>query len=258
MKLIFKYLATHLKVSLEYKVSLLLSLISQVFMMFVELFTIDSLFRKFGLLDTYNIYELLLGFSVVWLGFSLSEMIFRGFDQFSKLIVKGNFDILLVRPRNIFIQVFGSDVCYEKFSRVIVALGLYIYSSFKVVSNFSIDKVLLLILMILGCVIIFLSIFILGASFCFITIQGLEFINIFTDGSRQLSQYPMGIYKKIVRVIFTYVIPITLVNYYPIKYLTNEVNNYFYIFLPLLSIIFLIFSIFIFNLGVKKYSSSGS
>ncbi len=258
MKLVFKYLATHLKVSLEYKASLLLSLISQVFMMFIELFTIEALFIKFGLLDTYNVYELLLGFSVVWAGFSISEMIFRGFDQFSKLIIKGNFDILLIRPRNIFLQVFGSDICYEKFSRVVVALIIYVYSSFKVISNFSIDKVLLLILMLLGCVIIFLSIFILGASFCFITIQGLEFINIFTDGSRQLSQYPMGIYKKIVRVIFTYIIPITLVNYYPIKYLTNEVNNYFYLVLPLLSIIFLLFSIFIFNLGIKKYSSSGS
>ena len=258
MKLIFKYLSNHLKVFLEYKASLILTLISQVLLMLVELFTIDSLFRKFGLLESYNIYELLLGFSIIWLGFSLAEMLFRGFDQFSKLIIKGNFDILLIRPRNIYLQVFGSDICYDKFSRVLVAFIFYIYSAIKVIDIFTIDKILLLIFMVIGCLIVFLSIFILGASFCFITIQGLEFINIFTDGTRQLAQYPMGIYKHIVRIIFTYLIPITIINYYPINYLTDKVNNIFYIFIPLLSIIFLFISILVFNQGIKKYTSTGS
>lgn len=258
MGLIFKYFSNHLKVSLEYKTSLILSIIAQGLVMLVELFTIDSLFRKFGLLDTYNINELLLGFSIVWLGFSLTEMIFRGFDHFQNLIVKGSFDLLLIRPRNIYLQIIGSDVCYEKTSRVLVSLFLFIYSSIKVIKTFTILKLLTLISMVIGCVIIFLSIFIIGASFCFVTIQGLEVVNIFTDGTRQLGQYPMGIYKKIVRIIFTYIIPLTLVNYYPIKYLNNNTTNIIYIFLPYLSIIFLIISILIFNQGIKKYNSTGS
>ena len=258
MKLVFTYLATHLKVSLEYKASLILSLFAQVLLMFIELFTINSLFSKFGLLDIYNVYQLTLSFSVVWLGFSLSEMLFRGFDQFSKLIIKGNFDVLLIRPRNIYLQIFGSDICYEKFSRVLVAFILYVYSAGKLIVEFSLIKIILLFLMILGCTIIFLSIFILGASFCFVTIQGLEFVNIFTDGTRQLTQYPMGIYKRIVRIIFTYVIPITLVNYYPVMFIMDKSNNLFYILLPLLSIVFLIFSIFVFSKGIEKYSSTGS
>jgi len=258
MGLILKYFSNHLKVSLEYKTSLILSIIAQGLVMLVELFTIDSLFRKFGLLDTYNINELLLGFSIVWLGFSLTEMIFRGFDHFQNLIINGSFDLLLIRPRNIYLQIIGSDVCYEKTSRVLVSLFLFIYSSIKVIKTFTILKLLTLISMVIGCVIIFLSIFIIGASFCFITIQGLEVVNIFTDGTRQLGQYPMGIYKKIVRIIFTYIIPLTLVNYYPIKYLNNTTTNITYIFLPYLSIIFLIISILIFNQGIKKYNSTGS
>ncbi len=258
MKLIFKYLATHLKVDLEYRASFILTTIAQGLMMIVELFTINSLFNKFGLLDTYNIYELLLGFSIVWLGFSLSEMIFRGFDHFSDLIIHGNFDILLIRPRNLYLQIFGSNICYEKISRVLVSFGLFIYSSIKIIKTFSFLKILTLFMIVFGCVTIFASIFIIGASFCFVTIQGLEVVNIFTDGSRQLNQYPMGIYKKIVRILFTFVIPLTIVNYYPIKYLTGSTTNIIYVFLPLLSIIFLMFSILIFNLGVKKYSSTGS
>ena len=258
MDLIFKYLSIHLKNDLEYRASFILTVIAQGLVMLVELFAIDSLFHKFGLLETYNINELLLGFSIVWLGFSLTEMFFRGFDHFSELIIHGSFDLLLIRPRNLYLQIFGSNICYEKTSRVLISLSLFIYSAIKVIKTFTFLKVLSLFLIVIGCVIIFASIFIIGASFCFITIQGLEVVNIFTDGSRQLTQYPMGIYKPIVRYLFTFVIPLTCVNYYPIKYLTGATTNIIYIFLPLVSIIFLIISILIFNQGIKKYNSTGS
>ncbi len=258
MKLIKNYLSLHLKISLEYKSSFILTVISQTLAMLVELFVVISLFNKFKLLDTYNTYEILLGFSTLWLGYSLVELFGRGFDHFSKIIVNGNFDLLLIRPRSLFIQVLGTDICYEKVGRVTVALIIFIYSAIKVINNLTILKVFLLISMVLCCSIIILSVLIIGASFCFYTIQGLEVINIFTNGTRQVGQYPMGIYKKVVRLFFSIVIPITLVNYYPLRYLTGESNNLIYLLLPYYSIIIFIISNFIFHIGTKKYTSSGS
>ena len=88
IKLIIHYLSMHLKVALEYKISFLLSALSSILVLMVELFTVYSLFSKFELLDIYNIYELLLGFGIVWLGYSFSELFFRGFDEFPLLIIK--------------------------------------------------------------------------------------------------------------------------------------------------------------------------
>ncbi len=258
MKLIKNYLSLHLKISLEYKSSFILTVISQTLAMLVELFVVISLFNKFKLLDTYNTYEILLGFSTLWLGYSLVELFGRGFDHFSKIIINGNFDLLLIRPRSLFIQIFGSDICYEKTGRVLISLLIFIYSSIKVINDFTILKVFLLISMILCSSIIIISVLIIGASFCFYTIQGLEVINIFTNGTRQVGQYPMGIYKKAVRLFFSIVIPITLVNYYPLRYLTGESNNIIYLLLPYYSIIIFIISNIIFHIGTKKYTSSGS
>ena len=89
MSLIKNYLSLHLKISLEYKSSFILTVISQALAMLVELFTVMTLFSKFKLLDVYNTYELLLGFSTLWLGYSLVEMFGRGFDHFSRIIVTG-------------------------------------------------------------------------------------------------------------------------------------------------------------------------
>lgn len=258
MRLFINYLSLHLKIALEYKSSFIMTFISQILGMFVELFTVYSLFNKFKLLDIYNINELLLGFSTLWLGYSLSELFARGFDHFSNLIKRGDFDILLVRPSNLFIQILGSDIAYEKTGRALVSFGLFIYSASKVIKQLTILKLLLLIFMVLGCLLIILSVFIIGASLSFKTVQGLEVINIVTNGTRQVGQYPMGIYKRAVRIIFTIIIPITLINYYPIDYLSGRVNNIFYVFMPLLTLIMFFISNCIFKLGLKSYYSTGS
>ena len=112
--------------------------------------------------------------------------------------------------------------------------------------------------MVFGTMLIVLSVMLIGASFCFVTIQGLEVINIITNGTRQVGQYPMGIYKKGVRIFFSTVIPIALVNYYPLNYLSGRSNNLIYLLLPLCSIITFVIGDFIFHLGTKKYASSGS
>ena len=67
--------------------------ISQVFVIFVEFFIVNSLFNKFNLLEEYDFNQIMLCFSLVWFGYSFSEMAFRGFDQFSYLIVRGKFDL---------------------------------------------------------------------------------------------------------------------------------------------------------------------
>ena len=258
MKLLKNYLSLHLKISLEYKSSFILTAISQGLTVLVELFTVMTLFNKFKILEIYDTYELLLGFSTLWLGYSLVEMFGRGFDHFNKLIINGNFDILLIRPRSLFIQIIGSDICYEKVGRLLVSISVFIFSAFKVIKGFSILKILLLLLMVFGAMLTILSVMIMGASFCFYTIQGLEVINIFTDGTRQLAQYPMGIYKKFVRLFFSIVIPIGLVNYYPLNFLTDRSSNPIYMLFPLYTIVLFIISNLIFYIGTKKYASSGS
>ena len=258
MRLYMSYMKMHLKTALEYKTSLILTGIAQGLTMLIELYTIYALFQKFSLLSEYDVNELIVGFSSMWLGFSLAETFGRGFDTFSKLIVNGNFDMLLIRPRTLFVQIIGSDAAYEKFARIICSLGLYIYSGIKIIGEVTWQKVLLLIEMPIGCAVIILGLFIIGATISFFTIQGLEAINIFTNGTKQVSEYPLGIYNKAIKFVFTFIIPIAIANYYPIEYLTSRTSDWWYVVLPLLSVIPFALSLSVFKIGLNKYTSTGS
>ena len=257
MKLLFNYFSMHLKTQLQYKASFILTFIAQSLSIFTEFFVIYSLFDKFKLLEEYNTYQLLLTFGIVWFGMSFSEAFGRGFDHFGRLIKHGNFDLLLTRPRSLGLQIIGSEIAYEKIARVLTSIGMITFSIIKLINQLTIIDILIIILACICSFVLFLSIFIIGASFCFITVEGLEIINIFTDGTRQLGQYPMKIYNKLIFLLFTFLIPLTPINYYPIQFMFNEAPWYFSI-TPLASFLFLGISVLIFKFGLHHYKSTGS
>jgi ABC-2 type transport system permease protein len=112
--------------------------------------------------------------------------------------------------------------------------------------------------MLIGGIAVISSLFVLYAGISFFTIEGLEFMNIFTDGSREFGKYPLSIYGEGILKFCTYVIPIALFQYYPLLYLIGRSGNVSFIFLPLLGFVFMIPCYLFFRLGVRKYKSTGS
>lgn len=258
MKLYRKFLALHLKNDLEYKASFIINFITQSLLVFATYFVILSLFNKFGILKDYTIYQILLVYACIQFGFSINKIFNRGFDNFSDLIVSGELDRYLTRPRNIYLQILGSDIDYSRSTRTIQSIIIMFIAIANLNITWSFDKILTLIFMLISSCIIFFNIFLLGAAFCFVTIQGIEVKNVLTEGGREMAQYPMDIYKKEFRLFFTYIIPFGLINYYPLLYIIGKNDNPLFIFLPLLVLLYTPICILIFNKAIKKYTSTGS
>ena len=258
MKLYITYLKLHLKTLFEYKLSLILSIIAQTFIIYSFYFSLDSLFRKFNNIGGYTKYEVLLTFAIVFFGYSVNEVFARGVDRFDDLIVDGSFDRLLLRPQNILLQVLCSKFDFVKFSRVFQSIIVFIIALSNLDIKWNIIKVISLILMCIASIIVFFSVFLLMASYCFITVQGLEVRNLFTDGGKHIAQYPMGIFKKGILIFFTFIIPYSLVNYYPLLYFLDKSNNVFYAFCPIIVLLYVIPALLSFKIGISKYTSAGS
>lgn len=258
MKIYFKSLAMHLKGELEYRVNFILSFLSQILVFFTSYFVILALFTKFDHIKGFTLYEVLLCFSIIQFGFSFNEVFARGVDQFDKLIIEGGFDRLLLRPRNILLQVLCSDSDFVKVSRLIQAIIVLIISVAHLNIEWNIIKVFTLLFMLIASCFIFFAIFLIAAAYCFFTVQGLEVRNVFTDGGKHMAQYPIGVFSKGFVLFFTFVIPYAFVNYYPLLYFLNKKESVFYAFSPLLVVLYLIPSILIFYWGMKRYTSVGS
>ena len=257
MKLYLKFFKMHLDSQLQYRASFILSFISQFIVFFGYYFTILCLFDNFSNIKGFTLYEVLLTFSIIQFGFAFCETFFRGMDVFDELIISGNFDKLLLRPRNIMFQVFTEEMSLVRIARLLQALIILIIALVKINIDWDIYKIITVIFMLISSILIFLGIFILAASYCFVTVKGLEVRNVFTDGGKHMAQYPIGIFKKGFKFIFTFIIPYGFVNYYPLLYILGKNNNKLFMFSPLITVLYLIPCIIVFYKGIKKYSSTG-
>lgn len=120
------------------------------------------------------------------------------------------------------------------------------------------EKILTLCLMILCGGALFFGLFLIKAACSFFTVQGLDFMNIFTYGARQFGRYPFSVYGNGVLKFFTFVIPLALFQYYPLLYLLDRESNTLFMFLPMIALLFLIPSYAFFRFGLSRYKSTGS
>lgn len=258
MKLYINSLALHLKSELEYRMSFIISFLSQILIFFTYYFVIIALFSKFDNIKGFTLYEVLLCFSIIQFGFAFNEVFARGIDKFDKLIIEGGFDRLLLRPKNLILQVLCSDGDFVKLSRLIQAIIVLVIALINLNVEITFLKIVCLILMLMASCVIFFGIFLLAASYCFMTVQGLEVRNVFTDGGKHMAQYPIGVFKKGFVFFFTFIIPYAFVNYYPLLYFIGKKDNIIYAFSPIIVFLYLIPCFIVFYMGVKKYEGSGS
>lgn len=260
MKMYLQYIKMQLKGSLQYRASTFLMMIVQVFSSVATLIGIYMLFLRFDTIAGYTFNEVLLTYGVILLVFSLCEFLFRGFDQFEKLIITGELDKLLIKPRSIFLQVLGYKIEFGKLGRVTLSTLVLIYAAVNLSVEWNALKFLTLVSMIISGVVIYLGVFLLSSSFCIFTVQGTEVVNIITNGGRETASYPLDIYNKFFTKIFTFLIPFACFNYLPLQYLLNYENATILknMLAPYYGMLFVIPCYLIFRWSLTKYKSTGS
>ena len=258
MRLYGHYLSLCIRSTMQHKASFAMQILGQLLMLFTTFLGIYFMFERFHTVAGYTYNDVLLCFSIVLMQFSLAEMFARGFDTFGGMVRRGEFDRVLVRPRGEVLQILGSKFELTRMGRLIHAVVVLAYVLATVEMRWNALRILTLCSMLLGGVLLFSGLFLIYASFCFFTLEGLEFMNIFTDGGREYGKYPIDVYGKRMQRFTTYVIPYTLVQYYPLQLLLGRSERWQYCLYPLGTVGFLLLCYAFWRFGVRHYTSSGS
>ena len=76
---------------------------------------------------------------------------------------------------------------------------------------------------------------------------------------RDFARYPISIFNSVFKFIFTFILPIGFIAYYPIQmFLKPEKTNFLVFFSPLIGIFLFIIANLIWKKGVNRYSGTGS
>ena len=200
------YVKMHLKSSMQYRANITMLSFSSCLISIGELLTVYLMFQNFKSVGYWGFYESALMFGLITAIYSFTECFARGFDEFANVIKQGDLDRILIRPTGIYTQIFGTKIELSKLLRTVLGISVIIISLIKLNIQWTLLKVLVILAtFICGCLVIW-GVMLIGAGISVFSVENLEFINIFTNGAKEIAYYPVNIYSKWLSRIFTFII----------------------------------------------------
>lgn len=261
--LYFKLIRMSVQSQMQYRASFIMMSFGLGIVVFVEFLAIWILFDRFGHLGGWSLPEVGLFYGVIHASFALAEGVGRGFDIFHRQVLRGDFDRLLLRPRSTVLQVLGSDLQLMRIGRLVQGLAVLVWSAGALGIEWTLFRVIVLVLSVGGGVMLFIGLMVFQATLSFWSVQGLEFMNSFTNGGVVVAQYPLSIYRGWLRNFFLYIIPLGCVNYFPVLLVLGREDvwgspAWFQALSPLAGVVFLLVALRFWHYGVGRYESTGS
>ena len=247
----------------QYRTSFILQSASQFVVTFTDFIMLLLLFHRFPSIAGWTLPEVAFLYGLGGVAFGFSDLLCGGFDNLSKMIRLGTFDLVLTRPVGTFAQVLSSDLQIRRFGRIAQGAVVFGLALSWLEVSWTPDKTLVVISAILSGTVIFTAIWVIGAAVTFWTVETSEITNVFTYGGEALVSYPMSIYAEGIRRFFTYVVPLAFVSYLPALYILERPDPLglppaLQLCSPIVAGLFLVAARFCWALGVRHYQGTGS
>lgn len=226
---------------------------------FTDIIGIWVLFDRFNIIQGWKLEEVALLYGIMHMGFAFAEAISKGLDNMGEMVKRGDFDRVLLRPVGTLVQIVTCQIQLLRLGRFLQGFLILCWGFRELEIPLASINSLLIAVSILGTASLFSGLFILRATMTFWTTETMEIMNIVTYGGVESGQYPMTIYKLPFRLFFTFIVPLACVAFYPISWMLHQpdISLFWGAAAPLLGVAFLLISCRVWEIGVRRYRSTG-
>lgn len=261
--LYFRLIGAQMRSEMQYRASFVAELLGNLLITGLDFALVAILLLRFNAIGGWALPEVVFLYGTSAVSFSLAELFVGAFDNFENWVVRGEFDRVLLRPLPVIFQMLTGAFASRRIGRLVqglMALGL----AFALLQPaWGAGHWLFFAVMLSGGALFFMAIFVLGATMAFWSPQTHEVANIFTYGGQFMTSYPMHIYEAWLRSLFTFVIPMAFINYYPALFLLGKPDplglpGWVPFLAPVIAVIVLYSALATWRVGVRRYQSTGS
>jgi ABC-2 type transport system permease protein len=265
LSLYWRLIAVQVRAQLQYPTAFWFGLFSTALITALGFGSLALILQRFEGIGGWTLGEVAFLYGMVELAFGAMDVLFSGFDPpvFGRLVRRGQFDQLLLRPLNITLQVLGSRLEMRRLGQIVQGIVVLGVALALTEIRWTLGKIVYLPVVIVSIVSFFGGLFIVGATITFWTVESIEVINILTYGGSEMISYPMNIYRDWMRRFFTFIVPAIFLNYYPALYFLDKPDPFnlppFAPFLaPVAGVGTLGAALLFWRFGIRHYASTGS
>jgi len=257
-RLFTEYLSQYFKSRLAYRANFLSELVSNLVFEVINLVFILVVFQHVSTMKDWTRDEIIFIYGFFLVPYAVFSMFFSFWDFNEKYIIRGEMDRILTRPINNLAQVCLESIAPDRIFGVITGLIIMGYAAFQLGLSFAWYDVPLFILLVISSSLIYAGVY-----------TGIAAVSFFSDSRTGIApmiwniqnygRYPVDVYNKVIRILLTWILPFAFVGVYPAAYFLRKEVYYGYAMLtPVMGIVFFCIGLFVWKLGVRKYSGAGS
>ena len=253
-----KILAQDLKSKMSYRADFIISTIGMIFTNIAGFVSFWILFKNFPSIDGWGYYEILFlyGFSLISL--TPVQCFFDNNWSLRNYVYTGDFIKYCFRPINLFFY-YQSEVFEDKgLGQLAFGVGTLAYSWIKLGLGFSPLMLLKVIVFLITASLVMIALQNAAAATCFWIVNSFYILDL-TLKFKDYAKYPVTIFSPVFRFIFTFLMPIAFIAYYPsLVILRPDVVPLLSWLSPIFGIVFFFLSYKLWMFGAMKYSGTGS
>lgn len=258
LRIYFKILSQDLKSKMSFRADFFISLLGMIFTNLVGFVSFWIIFQNFSTINGWGYYEMLFLYAFSLISLTPVQCLFDNNWNLRGYVYSGDFVKYYFRPINLFFYYQSEIFDIKGLGQLAFGLILLIHSWHKLQIAFSIIVLFKCVLYIATSSLIMISLQNAAAATCFWTHNSFYVLDLILK-FKDYSKYPATIYSPVFRFVFTFIIPITFIAYYPSMVIIRPDNVPLLSYIsPLIACIFFFISYKIWMYGARKYNGTGS
>ncbi len=222
MRLYLAFMSIQWRTMLVYRTNFVVGVSSTIAMQASALLTIIVVMHQVPTLHGWTLDQILLVYGLTNLAISFGHMFADNLWVLGQMYIRpGGFERFLVRPINQLFHLLADRFCYDGVGDLIVGAATIAVAAQGLGLNWSAGRVLYLVLVVVSGGVMYIAINLITAVSAFWIVDSVPITQAVFQTS-QFARYPLPIYASWIRVLMTWIIPYSLVSFYPAAELTGH------------------------------------
>jgi ABC-2 type transport system permease protein len=243
---------------MQYRADFIISSIGMALSNIIGILLFWVLFNTIPSLAGWSFNELLFIYGFYLLALSPPQILFDNIWSLRTKVWDGSFIKYYFRPLNMMFYYMSEVVDIKGFTEMAIGILCLIYASNQLGLHWSVLKVLVLIAMISTASLVMVSLLIIAGASAFWITNSFPVLA-FAFKLREFAFYPITIFDGFFRIVFTYLIPLGFIAFYPAQIFLRPQDISLTVYMsPLVGVVFFALAYKVWSMGVNHYTGTGT
>jgi ABC-2 type transport system permease protein len=258
IRLYFYIEAQYIKVQMQYRVDFFISSIGMFFSSLAALSIFVVLFNTISSLAGWSLMEMVFIYAFYMIAISPMQILFDNIWWIRYHVQSGSFLKYYFRPMNMLFYYMSERFDIKGLTQLVVGIVLLGYSSIQLKIDWSVGKLLLLPLAVFSASLVLIAIAVMAGCSAFWMVNSYPVLAL-SWRLREFAPYPLTIFDGLFRFVFTFLLPIGFIAFYPAQFFLRVADISPLVYLtPVVGILLFALMYRVWTLGVNNYSGTGS